>query len=532
MKKRIAYIIPYVVLFVAGFALIPFAVVYAQTATPTNTPVVTATITARPGVGLTPIMTMVDVSDLDCLEDGEVPVGWGTITPSSFWNMECSDCYPNTPYPSETPVNSPTPSPTIFWTPTPTHDGTGTPYPSATPSSTPTITPTPSGQSCEENNYGGGVYQDVHINDWTFTGNWNTDACGKYSSETNAKISYTFTGSAVRLTSIVASNQGIQGVWIDSELDGLWDRYDGTGGPGGCYETEWIIDGLDYEEHTVEVIVTGNKNPASSGVYGEVTKIEYFKTTPDWEIEITSYYDEGNKAEGADWDFFCEQYGKDEEAVYCEYYYYGREDSNIFNSEFYFKLNPNYVGTDTEWIYVRHLMEQTGTWNFGGLDAFPEEEVENPFDYWDTLEYGDDGAPITVADGSHGDPETCNCNEVTVDGQMWVSLYPFNCDPSIPYDPETGDGYCQTIEDFAIGMGGGSGGFYFTGVTYGSDYCVDVGGWSYSILGVGIDIPMIAHICFQDVAIGEIAIFGLAVSLDDIVVLFVAAWALRNLFTS
>lgn len=96
----------------------------------------------------TPLGTLVPYRGLRPCPDGGVPAGWGTVTPSPRWLMECAHCVPAdaaiatvTPLAYAPPVTLPTPGPTIDLWATPSF--TVTPGVTGTPTSTPTPTPTP-----------------------------------------------------------------------------------------------------------------------------------------------------------------------------------------------------------------------------------------------------------------------------------------------------------------------------------------------------------------------------------------------------
>jgi hypothetical protein len=86
--------------------------------------------------------------------------------------------------------------------------------------------------------------------------------------------------------------------------------------------------------------------------------------------------------------------------------------------------------------------------------------------------------------------------------------------------------YCEITDSV------GSIAFSYSGLIFGAAHCVDVGNWSVSILGIAIDIPWIAHLCFQDVTLGTVILFNVVVSLDIIAYVLGVAWAIRNLFIS
>lgn len=107
-------------------------------------------------------------------------------------------------------------------------------------------------------------------------------------------------------------------------------------------------------------------------------------------------------------------------------------------------------------------------------------------------------------------------------------IYPFAGIPPTPTagpTPNAGS-YCSTVDGSTYNA------FSLSSLTLGIKYCVDIGNWSYSILGVAIDIPWIAHLCLQDVSFGTATILGVVISLDTIVTIAVIAWATRNLFIS
>lgn len=114
---------------------------------------------------------------------------------------------------------------------------------------------------------------------------------------------------------------------------------------------------------------------------------------------------------------------------------------------------------------------------------------------------------------------------------IWDSslyIYPFD---GIPLTPTAGPtpnagSYCSTVDGSTYDA------FSLSSLTLGVKYCADIGPWSYSVLGVGIDVPWIAHLCLQDVSFGTATMLGVVISLDTIVTIAVIAWAVRNLFIS
>lgn len=99
--------------------------------------------------------------------------------------------------------------------------------------------------------------------------------------------------------------------------------------------------------------------------------------------------------------------------------------------------------------------------------------------------------------------------------------------------PGPSGGYCTVVN------GGGepaSEGFSWSGITYGSQYCFDIGPldqWDWGIVNLAnIGLPWIAHICLQEIDIGVIEIFGVSVSLLVVAYVVGIAWIIRNMFVS
>jgi hypothetical protein len=112
-------------------------------------------------------------------------------------------------------------------------------------------------------------------------------------------------------------------------------------------------------------------------------------------------------------------------------------------------------------------------------------------------------------------------------GTLTISTSPIGIPPTPTPNPDAE--FCSSVaplndEEY----------FGFTGVEFGQMACVDFldPPINKEILGVEINIPHFIHLCFQDVSIGVITLFGMSFSLDTIVAVGVAIWALRNLFIS
>ena len=113
----------------------------------------------------------------------------------------------------------------------------------------------------------------------TYSGSWNrywdSHDSGGYHKEIGTKdasASYTFTGTGIKWIGITSSSAGIAEVWLDSVKETTIDLYS----PITTYQ-QLIFqkNHLDAGSHTLEIRVTGNKNPNSSGstVYLDALKM-------------------------------------------------------------------------------------------------------------------------------------------------------------------------------------------------------------------------------------------------------------------
>lgn len=111
--------------------------------------------------------------------------------------------------------------------------------------------------------------------------------------------------------------------------------------------------------------------------------------------------------------------------------------------------------------------------------------------------------------------------------EWWVSLQPLFA----PATPTPGaSSYCASVNGGASDMGSDPA-LTWSGVRYGYNACVDIGGWEFSVLGLDVSIPLIG-LCMQDVSFANVVFFGMTLALDAILYVLVGAWALRRMFTS
>jgi DNA-binding protein YbaB len=103
----------------------------------------------------------------------------------------------------------------------------------------------------------------------SFTGAWTSWADArhsggsvKHSNVTGASVSLTFAGDAIRLTYVAQSNTGIATVMIDGTQVDQLDTYSAA----QSFQQQHLYSTTNGT-HTVTIVVSGNKNPASSATY-------------------------------------------------------------------------------------------------------------------------------------------------------------------------------------------------------------------------------------------------------------------------
>jgi len=94
-----------------------------------------------------------------------------------------------------------------------------------------------------------------------------------------------------------------------------------------------------------------------------------------------------------------------------------------------------------------------------------------------------------------------------------------------------GDNFCDSL----VCEGEGSYnemGFQHDGLSFGDIFCLDLGPYEMSIFGVGITLPHMLHLCFQQFEPGTVKIFGATFNLGAILVIISFSWALYIVFTT
>jgi hypothetical protein len=84
-----------------------------------------------------------------------------------------------------------------------------------------------------------------------------------YSNIPEASISLAFSGNAITYIYTRASNRGIAEVWVDDRLKGRVDLY----APATSWKSRQRFEGLGPGEHVIEIRVTGERNPRSTGSF-------------------------------------------------------------------------------------------------------------------------------------------------------------------------------------------------------------------------------------------------------------------------
>ena len=125
-----------------------------------------------------------------------------------------------------------------------------------------------------------------HVANQSYTGGdyKNTES---FSDTTGDSMSVTFTGTAVQYIAPTASNHGIAGVYLDGTQVATVDGYSsGT----DFQQVLYSASGLADTTHTLKIVVTGQKNPASGGTFVSIDAInvptaaqqsDYYPTVPE-----------------------------------------------------------------------------------------------------------------------------------------------------------------------------------------------------------------------------------------------------------
>ncbi|WP_141336577.1 alpha-L-fucosidase [Paenibacillus sp. tmac-D7] len=125
----------------------------------------------------------------------------------------------------------------------------------------------------------------------TYGGTWESKSNSSYykstakdSSEANAYAEYTFTGTGVRLITKKNSTNGIFDIYIDGNKVATFDAYS----PSPIFDVvAYETTSLTNATHTIKMVVTGTKNPNSTGYNSNLDLFEYSVNPPQAPAEDT-----------------------------------------------------------------------------------------------------------------------------------------------------------------------------------------------------------------------------------------------------
>jgi hypothetical protein len=96
-----------------------------------------------------------------------------------------------------------------------------------------------------------------------------------YSADLEARVSLTFTGAGLRVRYVAYALYGIFQIHIDGHVAAEIDSYS----PRAAFPVSGVFR-LTYGQHTVEIVNTGRKNPASTGYLVALDSIEVYRGLP------------------------------------------------------------------------------------------------------------------------------------------------------------------------------------------------------------------------------------------------------------
>ncbi len=108
-----------------------------------------------------------------------------------------------------------------------------------------------------------------HVSNQSYTGG-DYEKTESFSDTAGDSMSVTFTGTSVQWIAPTSGNHGIADVFLDGNLLATVDGYS----PGTNFQqVEYSVSGLPDTSHTLKIVVSGQKNPASSGTYVSIDAI-------------------------------------------------------------------------------------------------------------------------------------------------------------------------------------------------------------------------------------------------------------------
>ncbi len=108
-----------------------------------------------------------------------------------------------------------------------------------------------------------------HVSDQSYTSG-DYDDTESFSDTTGDSVSVTFDGTAVQWIAPTVGNHGIADVYLDGTQVATVDGYSAA---NDSQQIEYEVSGLTDGPHTLKIVVSGEKNPASTGTYVSVDAI-------------------------------------------------------------------------------------------------------------------------------------------------------------------------------------------------------------------------------------------------------------------
>ena len=153
----------------------------------------------------------------------------------------------------------------------------------------------------------GGVYNDTAF---AYNGNWSVSSGTEkyngddhYSSSAGATATLAFSGQQVELSGAIAGHHGIAAIKIDDSAETLVDLYAATRQDQAVvYVSPVLAKGI----HTLQVRVTGNRNPQSAGMVVAIDRLRVINSVQKFNDTALTYSGAWNVSSGAD------KYGNDD----------------------------------------------------------------------------------------------------------------------------------------------------------------------------------------------------------------------------
>lgn len=486
----------------------------------------TASVTAPPPWQPTILATQTYPSNFTCPTG--LPIGWGTVTPNAAWNALCGQCV-YTPFPTGTGA-APTTCPTIMVGGTPGFDcGVRTATPTSTspvcivPTATPlTLTPAPT------------TSPDVTVpyTSWTYVGTgWAVydDGHGHpvdLSPNSGEYWQYTFSGTSVAIYASTFNNAGIVTITLDGSSVGV-DEYSN---PNVGVHQFWASGLLSSGSHTIRETVSGSKSGSSSGYYVGASYLIYTSnaSTPT-PVPNTVTCDPVDTDCTQDSPQHITLHAVDSSSGPGNWFYNGA-----------FPFQSSIVGTLSGTIHTCYPFSDPQACPFTVSVIHVPATDYGAKDLWDhsaaTTPYGessDVSKDVTALNNQtsyfdlyvDGGARPNITWTYTIDVYAYITCLGTGTPTPGPTCLDTGGSYCDCVDAVTTCTD-----FCYTGFgPTGNGVCADVGPYSLTLFGIDLEIPWIAHVCFEEWLFGTAIIFGVSFSMDVVIFVVLIAWVVRNI---